>query len=66
MPKCAVMSNLVQPHGGGEVEGTFVVWLQLMVQNEKLRYQVEHLKRAIREGDEKLARVTSTDQGGRL
>ena len=35
-----------------------MVCLQLMVQNEKLRYQIEHLKRAVREGDDKLDRLS--------
>ena len=38
-----------------------MVCLQLMVQNEKLRYQIEHLKRAVREGDDKLARLSKAD-----
>ena len=37
---------------------------QLVAQNEKLRYQIEHLKRAVREGDDKIAKLSQGQAHG--
>jgi hypothetical protein len=37
---------------------------QLVAQNEKLRYQIQHLKRAVREGDEKIAKLSEGQAQG--